>query len=210
MLVVLSEAKDLTERSDTGRGAGVRSFATLRTTGRGSESCIHRHAVSLAAELGGGPAGLTNGAKLAHGRLTTGEERSPWKLVVSKDRMQVWSAGPRNSSSGATRLPSTIYLWKRSRLDFFGSINFDRRALGRPQLHGHCRSAPAGWRWRRCPVPCPGRSRSRTAPCPWRAAGRDQPEMVARRTLDQDRHDTPSTETRATDIDRKLVLKPSF
>ena len=33
VLVVLSVAKDLTERSDTGRVAGVRSFATLRTTG---------------------------------------------------------------------------------------------------------------------------------------------------------------------------------
>jgi hypothetical protein len=31
--VILSAAKDLTERSDTGRGAGVRSFAALRTTG---------------------------------------------------------------------------------------------------------------------------------------------------------------------------------
>ncbi|CAN5455316.1 hypothetical protein BH10PSE6_BH10PSE6_47740 [soil metagenome] len=32
ILVVLSVAKDLTERSDTDRVAGVRSFATLRTT----------------------------------------------------------------------------------------------------------------------------------------------------------------------------------
>ena len=33
ILVILSAAKDLTERSDTGRVAGVRSFAALRTTG---------------------------------------------------------------------------------------------------------------------------------------------------------------------------------
>jgi hypothetical protein len=33
ILVILSAAKDLTERSDTGRIAGVKSFAALRTTG---------------------------------------------------------------------------------------------------------------------------------------------------------------------------------
>jgi len=32
--VILSGAKDLTERSGTGRGAGVRSFAVLRTAGK--------------------------------------------------------------------------------------------------------------------------------------------------------------------------------
>jgi len=31
--VILSAAKDLIERSDTGRAAGARSFAALRTTG---------------------------------------------------------------------------------------------------------------------------------------------------------------------------------
>ena len=34
ILVILSAAKDLTERSDTRRAAGVRSFAALRTTGK--------------------------------------------------------------------------------------------------------------------------------------------------------------------------------
>jgi hypothetical protein len=32
LLVILSATKDLAERSDTGRAAGVRSFAALRTT----------------------------------------------------------------------------------------------------------------------------------------------------------------------------------
>jgi hypothetical protein len=34
ILVILSAAKDLAERSDTGRAAGVRSFAALRATGK--------------------------------------------------------------------------------------------------------------------------------------------------------------------------------
>jgi len=34
ILVILSAAKDLTERTGAGRGAGVRSFAALRTTGK--------------------------------------------------------------------------------------------------------------------------------------------------------------------------------
>jgi hypothetical protein len=33
-VVILSAAKDLTERSDTDRVAGARSFAALRTTGK--------------------------------------------------------------------------------------------------------------------------------------------------------------------------------
>ncbi|CAN5693159.1 hypothetical protein BH10PSE6_BH10PSE6_40320 [soil metagenome] len=38
ILVVLSVAKDPAERSDTGRVAGVRSFAPLRTTGNGAQA----------------------------------------------------------------------------------------------------------------------------------------------------------------------------
>ena len=40
ILVILSAAKDLAERSNTGRAAGVRSFAALRTTG-GSFAFTH-------------------------------------------------------------------------------------------------------------------------------------------------------------------------
>jgi hypothetical protein len=40
-LVILSAAKDLTERSDTGPVADVRSFAALRTTERRTRASKH-------------------------------------------------------------------------------------------------------------------------------------------------------------------------
>ena len=54
ILVVLSAAKDLAERSNTGRVAGVRSFATLRTTWKSpSEASVATVLLAQAQTLAG-------------------------------------------------------------------------------------------------------------------------------------------------------------